>query len=68
MQNWGPGLCHTIHRMDNIYLFGLSVTQNRRAAHIFLCAREVEKFGNVLAEKKIILETKIIIEKDILIY
>ena len=68
MQNWGPGLCYTIHCMDNIYLLGLSVTQNRRAAHIFLFAREVEKFGNVLAEKKIILETKIIIEKDILIY
>ena len=54
--------------MDNIYLLGLSVKQNQRAAHIFLFAREVEKFGNVLAEKKIILETKIIIEKDILIY
>ena len=34
---------------------GLSLTLNRREAHMFHLAREVEKFGDVLAGKKVTL-------------
>ena len=52
-KNWGPGpynsLCHADNRR---YFSGLSLTQNWREAHMFNLAREVGKFGHVLAEKK----------------
>ena len=53
-KNWGPGpynsLCHADNRK---YFLGLSLTPNRREAHMFYLAREVGKFGHVLAEKKV---------------
>ena len=53
-KNWGPGPNNSLHHTDNKrYFLGLSLTQNRREAHIFYLAREVGKYGHVLAEKKV---------------
>ena len=54
IKNRGPGpynsLCHT----DNIkYFSGLSLTQNRGEAHMFYWRGKWEKFGDVLAERKV---------------
>ena len=55
-KNGGPGpfnpLCHADNRR---YFSGLSLTRNRREVHMFYLAREVGKFGHVLAEKKVTL-------------
>ena len=52
-KNWGPGPNNSLHHSDNRrYFFGLSLMWNRREAHMFYLAREVGKFGHVLAEKK----------------
>ena len=34
-------------------IFWVLLTQNRREAHMFYLAREVGKFGHVLAKKKV---------------
>ena len=34
-------------------IFRVSLTQNKREAHMIYMAREVGKFGDVLAEKKV---------------
>ena len=53
IKNLGPGLYNSLHHTDNgRYFLGLSLTQNRREAHMFFLAREVGKFGCVLLEKK----------------
>ena len=53
---WGPGLYNSLRHADNRrYFSGLSLTRNRREAHMFYLAREVGKFGHVLAEKKVTL-------------
>ena len=53
---WGPGPYNSLRHADNKrYFSGLSLTQNRREAHMSYLAREVEKFGHVLAEKKVTL-------------
>ena len=48
----GPGpynsLCHTGIRR---YFLGLSLTWNRREAHMFYLVTEVGNFGHVVAEK-----------------
>ena len=55
-RNLGPGPCNSLHHADNNrYFSGLSLTRNRREADMFYLAREVGKFGHVLAEKKITL-------------
>ena len=52
-KNWEPGLYNLLLHADNRRHFsGLSLTQNRKEAHMFYLAREVGKFGYVLAEKK----------------
>ena len=52
-KNWGPGPYNSLRHADNRrYFSGLSLTRNRREAHMFYLAREVGKFGHVLAEKK----------------
>ena len=49
-KNWGPGPYNALRHADNKrYFSGHSLTRNRREAHIFYLAREVEKFGHVLA-------------------
>ena len=56
MKNRGPGLYNSLRHADNRkYFSGLSLTRNRREAHMFYLAREVGKFGHVLAEKKVTL-------------
>ena len=56
-KNWGPGPYNSLLHADNRrYFLGLSVTQNRREVHMFYLAREVGKFGHVLAEKKVTLQ------------
>ena len=53
-KNWGPGPYDLLYHDDNRrYFSGLSLTQNWREAHMFYLAREVEKSGHVLAEKKV---------------
>ena len=55
-KNWGPGPYDSLHHIDNGRHFsGLSLTRNRREAHMFYLAREVGKFGHVLVEKKVTL-------------
>ena len=55
-KNWGPGPYNSLRHADNRrYFSGLSLTRNRREAHMFYLAREVGKFGHVLAEKKVTL-------------
>ena len=53
-KNWGPGpynsLCHADSRG---YFLGLSLTRNQREVHMFYLAKEVGKFGHVLAKKKV---------------
>ena len=52
-ENSGPGPYNSLRHADNsIYFSGVSLTRNRRKAHMFYLAREVRKFGHVLAEKK----------------
>ena len=51
-KNWEPGLYNLLRHADNRrYFSGLSLTPNRREAHMFYMAREAGKFGHVLAEK-----------------
>ena len=53
-KNWGPGPYNSLRHADNRrYFSGLSLTGNRREAYMFYLAREVGKFGDVLAEKKV---------------
>ena len=53
IKNWGPGPYNSRLHADNIkYFSGLSLVRNQREAHMFDLAREVGKFGHVLAEKK----------------
>ena len=55
-KNWGPGLNNSLRHTDNRgYFSGLSFMWNRREANMFYLAREMGKFGHVLAEKKITL-------------
>ena len=55
-KNWGPGPYNSLRHADNRrYFSGLSLTRNRREVHMFYLAREVGKFGHVLAEKKVTL-------------
>ena len=55
-KNWGPGPYNSLRHADNRrYFSGLSLTRNRREAHMFYLAREVGKFGHVPAEKKVTL-------------
>ena len=52
-KNWGPGLYNPLrHAGDRRYFSSLSLMRNQREAHMFYLAREVGKFGHVLAEKK----------------
>ena len=43
------------HADNRRYFSSLSLTRNRREAHMFYLARKVGKFGHVLAEKKVTL-------------
>ena len=55
-KNWGPGPYNSLRHADSRrYFSGLSLTQNRREAHIIYLAREMGKFGHVLAKKKVTL-------------
>ena len=55
-KNWGPGPYNSLRHADNRkYFSDLSLMRNRREAHMFYLAREVGKFGDVLAEKKVTL-------------
>ena len=55
-KNRGPGPCNSLRHANNRkYFSGLSLTRNRREVHMFYLAREVGKFGHVLAEKKVTL-------------
>ena len=51
-KNSGPGPYYSSHHTDNRrYFSALSLTRNRREAHMFYLAKELGKFGHVLAEK-----------------
>ena len=53
-KNWGPGPSNSLHYANNgRYFSGLSLMQNRREVHMFYLAREMGKFGNVPAERKV---------------
>ena len=53
---WGPSPYNSLRHADNRrYFSGLSIIQNPREAHMFYLARELGKFGHVLAEKKVTL-------------
>ena len=55
-KNWGPGPYNYLpHAYNRRYYSDLSLTRNRSEAHKFYLAGEIEKFGHVLAEKKVIL-------------
>ena len=55
-KNGRPGPYNSVCHADNRrYFLGLSLMQNRREAHMFYLAREVGKFGHVIAEKKVTL-------------
>ena len=55
-KNGGPGLYNSLYHADNRrYFSGLSLMQNQRKMHMFYLAREVGKFGHVLAKKKVTL-------------
>ena len=55
-KNRGPGPYNSLCPADNRrYFSSLSLTRNRREAHMFYLAREVAKFGHGLAEKKVTL-------------
>ena len=55
-KNWGHCSYNSLRHADNRrYFSGLSLTRNRREVHMFYLAREVGKFGHVLAEKKVTL-------------
>ena len=52
----GPGPYNSLGHADNRrYFLGLSVTRNRREAHMFYLAREAGKFGHVVAAKRVTL-------------
>ena len=52
IKNWGPGPYNSLRHADNRkYFSGLSLTRNRREAHMFNFAREVGKFGCFCWEK-----------------
>ena len=52
-KNGGPGLYNSLYHAHNRrYFSGLSLMQNQREMHMFYLAREVGKFGHVLAKKK----------------
>ena len=56
IKNREPGPYDFLRHADNRKHFpGLSLTRNRREAHMFNLAREVGKFGHVLAGKKVTL-------------
>ena len=56
IKKWGPGPYISLNHADNRRCFsGLSLTRNRKEAHMFYLAREVGKCGHVLAEKKVTL-------------
>ena len=56
MKNRRPGLYNSLRHADNRkYFLGRSLTQNRGDEHIIYMVREVGKFGDVLAEKKVTL-------------
>ena len=51
-KNYGPGPYNSLPHADKRrYFWGLSLTRNRREAHMFYLTREVGKSGRVLAEK-----------------
>ena len=53
IKNWGLGPYNSPRHADNRrYFSGLFLTRNRREAYMFYLAKEVGKFGHVLAEKK----------------
>ena len=55
-KNWGPGPYNSVRHTDNRrYFSGLSLKGNWREAHMFYLAREVGKFGHVLADRKVTL-------------
>ena len=55
-KNGGPGLYNSLYHAHNRrYFSGLSLMQNQREMHMFYLAREVGKFGHVLAKKKVTL-------------
>ena len=55
-KNRGPGPYNSLCHADNrIYFSGLSLVLNQSEAHMFYLAREVGKFGHLLAEKNITL-------------
>ena len=55
-EDCGPGPCNSLRHSDNRrYFLSLSLTRNRREVHLFYLAREVAKFGYVLAEKNVTL-------------
>ena len=57
-KNWGPGPYNSPRYADNRrYFLGLFLTRNRREVRMFYLAREVGKFGLVLAEKKVTLQS-----------
>ena len=55
-KNRGPGPYNSLRHADNRrYFSDLSLMRNLSEAHMFSLGREVEKFGHVLAEKKVTL-------------
>ena len=56
IKNWERGPYNSLRHADSRkYFSSLSLTRNRRKAQMFHLAREVENFGDVLAEKKVTL-------------
>ena len=56
LKNWVPGPYNYLRHADNTkYFTGLSLTRNRREAHMFYWREKREKFGDVFAERKITL-------------
>ena len=50
----GPGPHNSLRHTDNRRYFpSLSLTRNRREAHMSYLKKEVGKFGHVLAEKRV---------------
>ena len=53
-KNWGSGLYNSLCHADNRrYFSGLPLMWNRREAYMFCLAKEMEKFGYVIADKKV---------------
>ena len=56
IKNRGPGLFNSPCHADNIkHFMGLSLRRTQKKVHMFHLAKEVENFGDVLAEKKVAL-------------